>query len=85
MLITNCFIYKKQICHLLPNFGEYIQGDSRPRPVILDTPVIPAIGWDDWGVGNPEEQRRITLIFPLHINGGRSVGCAFVNGAPRQD
>ena len=26
--------------------------------VILATPVIPAIGWDDWGDGNPEERRQ---------------------------
>ncbi len=28
------------------------------RAVILATPVITAIGWDDWGDGNPEEQRQ---------------------------
>ena len=29
-----------------------------PNPVILATPVVPAIGWDDWGDGNPEERRQ---------------------------
>ena len=29
-----------------------------PNPVILVTPVITAIGCDDWGDGNPEEQRQ---------------------------
>ena len=28
MLITNYFIYEKEVCHSLPTFGEYIQGDS---------------------------------------------------------
>ena len=34
-----------------------------PHPVILDTPVIPAEGWDDWGVGNPEEQRAQSCYY----------------------
>ena len=32
--------------------------DSRPHPVIPVTPVITAIGCDDWGDGNPEEQSQ---------------------------
>ncbi len=50
-----------------------------PRPallrsaVILGTPVITAIGCDNWGVGNPEEQSQSPVIFPLHLNMG-SVG-----------
>ena len=32
------------------------------NPVILVPPVITAIGCDDWGDGNPEEQRRSPVI-----------------------
>ena len=42
------------------------------RAVILATPVITASGWGDGGDGNPEEQRRSTLIFPLHIEERRA-------------
>ena len=33
------------------------------NPVILVTPVITAIGCDDWGDGNPEEQRQAPWAF----------------------
>ena len=36
--------------------GSDTYGTPQPTPVILATPVIPAIGWDDWGDGNPEER-----------------------------
>ena len=32
--------------------------DDPPPAVILGTPVITAIGCDNWGVGEPEEQRQ---------------------------
>ena len=38
----------------------------RPLPVILDIPVIQAFGWDDWGVGNPEERRQPPWHYPKH-------------------
>ena len=38
-----------------------------PNSVILATPVITAIGCDDWGDGNPEEQRQ-PPVGHLHIN-----------------
>ena len=34
------------------------EGGNLPPAVILVTPVVTAIGWDDWGDGNPEEQRQ---------------------------
>ena len=37
------------------------------NPVILVTPVITAIGCDDWGDGNPEEQRQ-PPVGHVHIN-----------------
>ena len=46
----------------------------------LLNPVAPAPSFSPSG-GNPEEQRRSTLIFPLHLKGGRSVGCAVAKGA----
>ena len=51
-------------------FGRCI-GSVTPRAVILGTPVITAIGCDNWEVGNPEEQSQPPVIFPLHLNGGQ--------------
>ena len=50
------------------------------RAVILVTPLIPAIGWDEWGDGNPEEQRQPSW-YSRYISTG-AVGCAFVKGVP---
>ena len=55
-------------------------GDAPPRAVILVTPLIPAIGWDEWGDGNPEEQRQPSW-YSRYISTG-AVGCAFVKGVP---
>ncbi len=61
------------VAALAPGPGEGDGAGTPQHAVILVTPVIPAIGCDDMGEGNPEEQRQPPVIFPLHLNGG-SVG-----------
>ena len=59
-----------------------------PNPVILVTPVITAIGCDDWGDGNPEERSQppvghlIKMRAPwIQPRSATGVGVGRVNGA----